>query len=238
MSLDSDRLVNEYTRYYHLVRHFVPGFASGLMIGGAGYSFPKDYLAKYPNVALDVVEIDPGVTKLAKKYFSLEDHPNLTIYHEDGRVFLNQNKKQYDAIFGDAFSSWYTVPYQLTTQEAVQKKYDSLSESGVVILNIISSIEGEMSDFLRAEYRTYTSVFPQVYILPVGHPHDATRIQNITLIALKNKSLPLWVSDDPEINEFLSHRWTKPIREDLPILTDDYAPVDHYIGKFLKVLGN
>lgn len=28
MSLDSDRLVNEYTRYYHLVRHFFPGFTS------------------------------------------------------------------------------------------------------------------------------------------------------------------------------------------------------------------
>ena len=95
-----------------------------------------------------------------------------------------------------------------------------------------------MSDFLRAEYRTYKSVFPQVYILPVGHPHDATRIQNITLIALKRNDLPIWTSDDPEINEYLSHRWTKPINEDLPILTDDYTPVDHYVGKFLKVLGN
>ena len=28
MSLSSDRLVNEYTKYYHLVRHFVPGFRS------------------------------------------------------------------------------------------------------------------------------------------------------------------------------------------------------------------
>lgn len=204
------------------------------MFGGAGYSFPKDYLAKYPKAKLDVVEIDPGVTELAKKYFALEDHPNLTIYHEDGRVFLNQNTKKYDAIFGDAFSSWYLVPYQLTTREAVQKEYDSLTESGVVILNIISSLEGEMSDFLRAEYRTYKEVFPQVYILPVGHPHNASRIQNITLVALKSSIPPLWTSKDPEINEYLSHRWEKAILVDLPVLTDDYAPVDHYIGKFLK----
>lgn len=238
MSLDSDRLVNEYTRYYHLVRHFFPGFTSWLMFGGAGYSFPKDYLAKYPKAKLDVVEIDPGVTELAKKYFALEDHPNLTIYHEDGRVFLNQNTKKYDAIFGDAFSSWYLVPYQLTTREAVQKEYDSLTESGVVILNIISSLEGEMSDFLRAEYRTYKEVFPQVYILPVGHPHNASRIQNITLVALKSSIPPLWTSKDPEINEYLSHRWEKAILVDLPVLTDDYAPVDHYIGKFLKEIWN
>jgi spermidine synthase len=65
----------------------------------------------------------------------------MQIFHADGRVFLNQNKKIYDVIFGDAFTSWYSVPYQLATREAVQKKYESLSESGVVILNIISSIE-------------------------------------------------------------------------------------------------
>ena len=69
MSLDSDRLVNEYTKYYHLARHFFPGFQTGLMLGGAGYSFPKDYIAKYKDATLDVVEIDPGVTALAKKYF-------------------------------------------------------------------------------------------------------------------------------------------------------------------------
>ena len=137
------------------------------MLGGAGYSFPKDYLTKYPNATLDVVEIDPGVTALAKKYFALEDHPNLTIYHEDARVFLNQNTKKYDAILGDAFSSWYLVPYQLTTEEAIRRQYDSLSLSGAVILNIVSSIEGEMGEFLRAEYKTYKKVFPQVYLLPV-----------------------------------------------------------------------
>ncbi len=65
----------------------------------------------------------------------------MQIFHEDGRVFLNQNKKIYDVIFGDAFTSWYSVPYQLSTREAVEKKYNSLSMSGLVILNLISSIE-------------------------------------------------------------------------------------------------
>lgn len=208
------------------------------MLGGAGYSFPKDYLAKYPRATLDVVEIDPGVTELAKKYFALEDNPNLTIYHEDGRVFLNQNKKHYDAIFGDAFSSWYLVPYQLTTREAVQKEYESLTQSGVIILNIVSSLEGEMGEFLRAEYKTYKEIFPQVYLLPVGHPNDPTRIQNIILVALKSSQTPLWTSTDSELHGFLSHLWKSPLADDMPTLTDDYAPVDHYIGKFLKEIRN
>jgi hypothetical protein len=68
-SLDSDRLVNDYTNFYHLARHFFPGFRSGLMLGGAGYSFPQSYLSTYPDAFLDVIEIDPGVTDLARKYF-------------------------------------------------------------------------------------------------------------------------------------------------------------------------
>lgn len=48
MSLESDKLINHYTEYYHLIRHFLPSFQHALMIGGAGYSFPKEYLSKYP----------------------------------------------------------------------------------------------------------------------------------------------------------------------------------------------
>lgn len=33
MSLDSNRLINTYTQYYHLIRHFVPHFSHVLMLG-------------------------------------------------------------------------------------------------------------------------------------------------------------------------------------------------------------
>jgi spermidine synthase len=65
---------------------------------------------------------------------TLEENPRLTIYHEDGRVFLNKTQEKYDVIFGDAFSSHYSLPYQLTTKEAVQKKYNILNDDGIVIL--------------------------------------------------------------------------------------------------------
>jgi len=231
MFLESDKLVNEYTKYYHLVRHFNPNFNTALMLGGAGYSYPKDFLLHYPHATLDVVEIDPKVTELAKTYFKLKDDPRLAIYHEDGRVYLNTTQKKYDVIFGDAFSSHYSLPYQLTTKEAVQKKYDILHDNGVVLLNIISSIEGRQGQFLRAEYATYKSIFPHVYVFPVGSPHDGNAVQNILLVALKSeKEYP--VNDaDPVLHEYLQHLWKKNIETDMPILTDDFAPVDYYISK-------
>jgi len=234
MFLDSDELVNEYTKYYHLAKYFKPDFDKTLMIGGAGYSFPKDFLSKYPESKIDVIEIDPKITELAKKYFRLKDNERLKIYHQDGRVYLNTTKEKYDVIFGDAFSSHYSLPYQLTTREAIRKKYDILNEDGIVILNIISAIEGEKGKFLRAEYRSYKEIFPQVYLFPVTNPNDSKGSQNIILVAVKSVDKKFEMVDEDEvINSYLKHLWTKEITLDIPILTDDFAPVDTYINRIL-----
>lgn len=229
MFLDSDELVFDYLKYYHLAKHFNPNFKKTLMLGGAGYAFPKDFLLKYPEAAIDVVEIDPRVTELAKEYFGLKDNPRLNIYHEDGRMYLNRTQEKYDVIFGDAFGSYYSIPYQLTTIEAVKRSYDILNNDGVVILNIVSTIDGTRGEFLRAQYQTYKSVFPQVYIFPVKNIRDGNEFQNIMIVALKSSQPIVFKSSNQELNEYLGHLWKKEIAKDMPILTDDYAPVDNYL---------
>lgn len=229
--LDSNELVNEYTKYYHLAKHFNPNFETTLMFGGGGYSYPKDFLLKYPKAIINVVEIDPAVTRLAKEYFNLREDPRLIIHHMDGRVYLNRTQKKYDVIFGDAFSSRYSLPYQLTTQETVQKKFDILNEDGAIILNIISAIEGDKGKFLRAEYATYKSIFPQVYLFPVRDPENGSEVQNIILVALKSNKKQSFSNTNQELNGYLQHLWKKEINLDVPILTDDFAPVDYYINK-------
>lgn len=231
MFLDSDELVNEYTKYYNLAEHFNPNFKKALIFGGAGYSYPKSFLERYKDATIDVVEIDPKVTVLAKQYFRLKDDPRLTIYHEDGRLYLNRTKEKYDVIYGDAFGSHYSIPYQLTTKEAVEKKYDILNDNGVVVLNIISALEGKRSSFLQAEYVTYKSIFPQVYLFPVTAPDDGSQVQNIILVALKSDKSQTFSDTNIELNGFLTHLWEKPIETNFPILTDDFAPVDYYINK-------
>jgi len=231
MFLNSDELVNEYTKYYHLAAHFNPGFKKTVMFGGAGYSFPKNFLHKYPSSTIDVIEIDPGVTELARKYFNLKDNPRLTIHHQDGRVYLNTTKDKFDVIFGDAFGSHYSLPYQLTTREAVQKNYDILNDHGVAVINVISSIEGMGGMFLRSEYATYKQVFPQVLVIPVNRPNDGWAVQNIMLVAIKSSDKISLQDADPILNEYLHHAWKHKIDEDTPVLTDDFAPVDYYISK-------
>ena len=230
MYLDSEELTNEYTKYYHLISIFNPNFKHGLMLGGAGYSFPKSYMNTYTNKTLDVVEIDEWVTELARKYFNLELNERMSIFHIDARTYLNTTKTKYDVIFWDAFSN-YTIPYQLTTKEAIQKHYDVLNDDGVVILNIISSIEWDKWKFLRAEYATYKDVFPYVYIIPVSENYSGKRPVNIMLIAMKTAVWFDFSKNYWDMQQYLDNVWEKEIPLDIPVLTDNYAPVNAYILK-------
>lgn len=227
----SDNLVYEYTKYYDLAAHFNPDFKKALMIGGGAYSYPKYFLKRFPAAAIDVVEIDPGLTELSKKYFQLKENSRLRIFHEDGRTFLNKTSDKYDVIFGDAFSAFYSIPHQLTTKEAVRKIYDSLNDNGVVLINIISAVEGEKGEFLRAEYRTFKEIFPQVYVFMVNYPEQPDFNQNNILVALKSENPATFKNDDETLNEYLKHLYKKELHMDMPILTDDFAPVDKYTMK-------
>jgi spermidine synthase len=227
--LDSDELVFDYAKYYHLIRHFKPDFQNTLMIGGAGYSFPKDYLQKYPNAKMDVVEIDPQMTEIARKFFRLKDNPRLNIIHQDGRVFLNQAETaKYDAVLMDAFGSLFSVPFQLTTLEVVQNINRVLKDDGIVIFNVGASLEGNSSKFLQAEYKTYKQIFPQVFIFKVNADYTETQWQNLIIVALKQKNLASFESQEINTSILLKHLFKKELRNDVEILTDELAPVEYY----------
>ena len=225
--LDSEDLVFQYAKFYRLAEHFKPHFKSAVLLGGAAYSYPKYFLNTFPQAALDVVEIDPRLTDLAKQHFGLKDDPRLHIYHQDGRTFLNSAAPKYDIFFGDAFNSIYSIPFHLTSVQAAKKIYGLLAGDGVVLINIISAIEGSQGKFLRAEYHTFRSVFPQVYLFPV-QADKGRAVQNIVLIALKTSARPAFSSEDPELNQYLKHLWQGEIPRDQPLLTDDFAPVEWY----------
>jgi len=229
MFLESDELAFEYSKYYHLIRHFKPDFKDTLIIGGAGYSFPKDYLKKYAEARIDVVEIDPQMTEIAKKYFRLEENPRLQIFHEDGRVFLNRAEpNKYDAVLMDAFGSLFTVPFQLTTIEAVRQIDRVLKDDGVVIFNLGGAIKGASSGFLQAELKTYRQIFPRVLLFKIYPENPDDKLQNLIIVALKEKNTSTLKSDNPDISALLSHHYDNPPQTPIETLTDDLAPVEYY----------
>ncbi len=241
MFLDSDELVFDYSKYFMLDKAFKKDIKKTVIFGGAAYSIPKEYLAKNKEGEIDVVEIDPRTTKLAKKFFRLEDNERMNIYHEDARIFLNnadKNKKsQYDVVYNDAFNSACSVPFHLTTKEAVGKISNILNDDGLYIMNMISALSGENSGFFRAEYKTLNEKFESIFVFPVRSrdENSSERVQNIVIIASKKK---LDINDilknnqEGEVGELLSGYWKYEVETgDIKVLTDDFAPVNYYASK-------
>lgn len=225
---DSDDLVLEYTKFYHLVSFYRPQHKRTLMIGGAGYSFPKEHLVKYPDAEIDVVEIDEGVTESARQYFRLTENERLNIFHDDGRIFLNNAATaKYDVVMLDAFGSLFSIPFHLTTVEAVWQVHRVLDDDGVVILNLGSAVSGDAAGFFRAELATYKAVFEYVDIYKVEAERTDTELQNIILVGSKKKPSFDITSVDQKHLALLQNK-INVSTSDGQILTDDLAPVEYF----------
>ena len=240
MSLsDPYALVFDYTKLFAAGPLLVPNASRTLFIGGGGFSGPKFFLKSYESMMVDVVEIDPAVVEVAKKYFELRDDPRLNIYVEDGRRYLARTSEEYDIIIIDAYSKNY-IPFHLMTIEFYTLVKSHLKKGGVVILNIIASLEGPTSDILRAEYKTIRSVFSEVAVVPV-YAGSGSQVQNIILIATdmelpSKEDLVVWavrdnVSSMLGLNRFfgLMPSSELPVM-DVPLLHDSYAPVENLLN--------
>lgn len=235
---DPDALALAYTRYYRLAAHFRPGARRMLMLGGGGCSVPK-YIQTHPvefggAPHLDVVELDPGITAIAAKHFAFRPRSGIVMRHDDARRFLNSARtapERYQVACVDVFTSHLSVPFHLATKETAQALSDVLDEGGVVLMNCISAAEGPQSRFYRALLATYRGVFPRVESFLVQEPDDPAAPQNIILAAFKSPAEPGFTSANPEYAALLATRYLPPasLPGDPPALTDDFAPVDHYL---------
>ena len=212
-----------YLYYYDLFDYYNKDAKSTLMIGGAAYTYPTYYLNKYEDKTIDVVEIDDKMTELAQGQFGLDiENPRLKIYTQDGRSFLNRTENKYDTILIDAFKG-LNAPFELTTYEALNKVKNALNDNGVVITNVISSLEGKDEDFIKYEYATYKAVFPEVKLFKVRDVEDSSS-QNLILVGFKNSDKNINEEKHEEYKNLLDME-VKDFTSDREIVTDHFAPI-------------
>lgn len=226
MFLNRADLAFGYTKYYLLGKGLNPGAQKFLMIGGGGFTVASNFIKRYPDIKVDVVEIDPLLSEIAQKEFGLEKNARLTIFNEDGRTFINRQEGvgRYDVLLMDAFSS-FSIPFQLTTIESVTKMKSLLTPQGIIITNLFSAVKGERAEFLFAEVATYKKVFPYVRVFRVNKKYSLEDGQNIILLASRS---PIPSFDYSSLG--LNFPYQENIAEGRG-LTDDFAPVDQYIMK-------
>jgi spermidine synthase len=239
MYLDNPtKLVYQYTTFFNLGMQINSNSTQVLFVGGGGFSGPKFFLSTYPHVHIDVAEVDPDVIDTAMKYFAVSPNPRLTVFNEDGRVYLSETSKTYDIIVLDAYAKSY-VPFQLLTQEFIRLVASHLGRNGIVISNLIGSIAGSTSNLVRAEYRTATDVLNNSAVFETIYSHSS--VQNLLLVFTRSPTplatsvARLNLSDSADgvspSGGYAQYLYSGSIKvDDVPILTDGYAPVESLIN--------
>jgi predicted membrane-bound spermidine synthase len=231
-----DALLHSYSDIddpYYLRYSYEKVFADLATYIGRGYTMPRFLEAMYPRSNLEVVEIDPEVTKIATDYLGLSKRTRIVTYNEDARTKFQQLKVgKYEMVMGDAFND-VSVPYHLTTQEFNDQVKGLLTDDGIYAVNIVDKMYG--GRFLRSFVHTMQETFDHVYVI-----RDDTRWTSddrYTFVVAASDE-PITQARVEEAN-ILEGRFTV-VTEFMPqsafsewqdsqdnvLLTDDFVPVD------------
>ena len=229
-----DKLLFEFTQMPFISLAFLDREPKdALFIGLGAGAMPKYFSRYYPEADIDVVEIDPDMLTVARKYFSFKENDRMKVHVDDGRLFIKRTKKRYDWISLDAYQNDY-IPAHLTTLEFLREVKSKLKEGGVVVANITSPYRNKFFDSM---VMTYKKAFSHLYIFKGKKSANfifvataggkAKEKHEIEKRAGKIQSLRKFDIDLPEIaagfEDSAAYEWAGA-----KILTDDFAPVNLY----------
>ncbi|MGC3981462.1 MAG: fused MFS/spermidine synthase [Steroidobacteraceae bacterium] len=225
---EPNRLVFNYTRMMMGALYLNPTPQRVLIIGLGGGTLPSTLQKLFPTVQIDVAEIDPAVTKVARKYFGFDAGNKIRVAEEDGRVFVKRALKQttrYDLIMLDAFDHEY-IPEHMLTREFLQEVRGLLTPNGVLAANTFSS--SRLYDY---ESITYQTVFGDFFNLKDANRVILTRMNGLpnqeelrrNAQALESKLKPLGVGSDFLLPKLTA---TKDWPANTRVLTDQYSPAN------------
>lgn len=202
-----------------------------LFVGLGGGSMPKFFSHHYPDVNIDIAEVDPLVVEVARKYFAFSETDRMRVFVRDGRVFLSKTKKKYDLIFLDAYNA-RSIPFHLTTKEFLEIVRGRLKRNGAVVSNIWSP---QMNQYFEAEIKTFQATFPELYIFPALNSGNfifiatnrSGRIERRVLVErarriTREKKFHFDLAD--LIKSTYQYATNRPCKA--RVLTDDLAPVN------------
>ena len=211
--------VFDYYLAFDLMFDAKPDIERVLMVGGGGYAYPKHIIATRPEVHMDVVEIDPAITRIALTDFYLteylSDYPFGGTY-DLGRIcadgcdyladlsrvvreelggegrdseFARQARRRYGASFGqrydamvfDVFAGKKPVA-SLASPTAIRNAHTCLNPGGVLIANVVSTLEGPKSAFLHQYVEALEGEFAHVHVIPLS-PDSTDAPDNVILLA-------------------------------------------------------
>lgn len=119
-----------------------------LMIGGGGCAWPKHAIMTHPSLCVDVVEADPAIAEIARRYFFVDElerelrkregsADRFSLIVDDGLGYLAGCEKRYDVICNDAFRG-AAAASELACASGIRAVRDRLNPGGLYLVNVVS----------------------------------------------------------------------------------------------------
>ena len=125
----------EYIRVAAAGLAFTAGRERALVMGLGGGAFPMLLHRRVPGMQIDVVEINPTVADVAKRFFGVTEDARLKIHLEDGGKFMKGEGARYDVMLLDAYSDT-GIPEHLRSAAFFEDVRRRLDPKGAAIINI------------------------------------------------------------------------------------------------------
>jgi len=201
--------------------------------GGGAYTQPRAVKSMYPRAIITVAELDPQVT-LAAQQAMFVDTTNMKIIHRDARTVLHRHPDQFDVIVTDVFHD-ISVPYHMVTQEFAQTVKSKLKENGIYLINIVDIFPNPK--LVKSLIKTLEQEFKFVDVWLDQAPEKVTRTTYV--ISANNRTA---FPDTIFAQRGFERRWLRinaPLDATgtpsalLPVLTDDFVPVELLLAGLL-----
>ena len=143
-----------------------------LVLGLGGGVIPREMRYYFPELEIDVAEIDPEIPQIATEFFGFREDDKLRVHIDDGRMFIKKQlgreaAVKYDIVILDAFNGDY-IPFHLMTKEFLEEVKGVLAEDGVVVANVF--YDNRLFD---AEFKTFLTVFGRCQVFPGDYSMNA-----------------------------------------------------------------
>jgi spermidine synthase len=162
-----DLLDVPYTRVMFVNYLYKPRQERCVIIGLGGGSMVRFLNRFFPEVQIDVVDIDPLVVRVAAEYFGVRSNAKTHIAVEDGFKFLAAQGDPYDTIYLDAFvkpaadTDAEGMPLRLKTKQFLVSLQKRLTPDGVVVVNLNDQPN------LRDDISVIRESYPHFELFPV-----------------------------------------------------------------------
>ena len=212
-----------------------------LLIGGGGYVFPRYVEEHWPAAEIEVVEIDPAVTRAARAAFGFPETSKIRVHHADGRVFVNQaerrpeNNAAYDLIYIDALND-FSVPFQVTTREFFAKTEGLLAEDGMLLMNFIDVVDSGL--LVGALARTLGDTFEHVELFSSDDIEHSDGAWRVTLVLAASNQPIDWSeaeSDGRGVQRVGEQRLAAYLAQpEAIVLHDSFAPIENLVEPVVR----